>query len=211
MSIESFSRGIRIVRDGDSTHVTDVHCGRCAACEASLDFWCLDARRDGVWLFTLDTQCTPDELHRWLGVLAALATTAPAPDAVLLVLERVDSHAATELVRPWHSGPVLASSDGRDEETRARLRELSPTGRAQMVLTLNAARTAVRSVQRGGQVFLPDVAVDAPSVTELVQRDVKLVAARQIHDLVATTSWADLGSWLEPVLDPEAFAVRTGS
>ena len=64
MNIESFSRGIRIVRDGDSTHVTDVHCGRCAACKASLDFWCLDARQDGVQLFSLDTPATPDQLHR---------------------------------------------------------------------------------------------------------------------------------------------------
>jgi hypothetical protein len=210
MTIESRSRGIRIVRDGDSIHVLDVHCGRCAACQASLDFWCLHARQDGAQLFSLDTRATPEELQRWLAALAALATTASAADAVLLVLEDVDPHAAADLVRPWHSGPVLVSRDGRDHESRTRLAELSPTGRAQVVLTLRAARTAVRSVQRGGQVCLSDIDVDAPSVTELVQRDVKLVAARTIRDLVATARWSDLSRLLEPVLGTDTFSVRTG-
>jgi hypothetical protein len=210
MSIGSRSRGVRIVRDGDSTHVLDVHCGHCAACRAALDFWCLDAREEGPVLCSLERPVVADELHRWLGALAALATTSPAPDSVLLVLEDVDADAAAELVRPWHAGPVLASRDGRDAEARDRLTALSPTGRAQTVLTLHDARTAVRSVERGGHVCLPDIGVGAPSVTELVQRDVKLVAARRIDDLVATTSWADLSRRLEQVLDTDASHVRTG-
>jgi hypothetical protein len=90
--------------------------------------------------------------------------------------------------------------DGRDDEARDRLATLSPTGRAQTVLTRHDARTAVRSVERGGHVCLPDLHVAAPSVTELVQRDVKLVSARRIQDLAATTSWADLAGRLEHVL-----------
>jgi hypothetical protein len=210
MSSESRSRGMRIVPEGDSIHVVDVHCGECVACRAGLDFWCLDPLEEGVQLFSLATPAAPDELQRWLGALAALSTTSSAPDAVLLVLEDVDLPAATELVRPWHPGPVLASVDGRDDDARTRLLELSPTGRAQVVLTLRAARTAVRSVQRGGLVCLPDAAVDAPSVTELVQRDVKLVAARKVHDLVEGSSWADLGRRLERVLEADDSSVRTG-
>jgi hypothetical protein len=210
MTIDSQTRGMQIVGDGERTHVLDVHCGRCAACRASLDFWCLDPRHDGERLLSLATRVSTDHVQRWLAALAALATTTPASDAVLLVLEEVDADAATELVRPWHSGPVLASPDGRDEMTRSHLAELSATGRAQTVLTLHEARTAVRAVQRGGQVCLPDVVVDAPSVTELVQRDVKLVGAQRIRDLVVTTSWSDLGSSLEPVLNSDAVSVRTG-
>jgi hypothetical protein len=210
MSNESRSRGIRIVRDGDSTHVLDVHCGHCAACQVALDYWCLDARHDGELLFSLDTPASPEELRRWLGGLAALSTARSAPDAVLMVLEDVDQRVAADLVRPWHAGPVLSSVDGRDDEARARLAELSPTGRAQVVLTLQAARTAVRSVERGGQVCLPDVPVDGPSVAELVQRDVRLLAPRRIEDLVARTSWAELAGPLERVLDTNASPVGAG-
>jgi hypothetical protein len=210
MSIESRSRGIRITQEGDSTHVLDVHCGECAACRGSADYWCLEERPDGPELLALKSPVETQDLRRWLGALAALATTKPATGTVLLVLRSVEPLAVAALARPWHDGPVLTSSDGRDDGVRDRLRQLSPTGRAQTVLALDHARTAVRAVQRGGQVCLPDVAVDAPSVTELVQRDVRLIAPRRIRDLAVTTTWTELGRRLDEVLATGTTPVRAG-
>ena len=99
------------------------------------------------------------------------------PDGVLLVLAE-DAHLETlaDLCRPSHPGPVIASTTAKEAAPRIS----TTTGRADAIVTLHQAREAVRAVRRGGIVCLPALPVDAPTVTELVQREVRLIGARSL-------------------------------
>ena len=74
------------------------------------------------------------------------------------------------------------------------------------MVALGQARTAVRSVQRGGVVCLPDSPdVAAPSITELVQRDVRLVGPSAVDALGTPGTWERVGAALD-----ELWAVEAG-
>jgi hypothetical protein len=146
-------------------------------------------------------------LARWVEVLCALVD-ADLPDTdTVLVLSQQPAAPVIELVRLFHDGPVLASPDGRDHETREHLTASSPTGRAQAIVTLSDARTAVRSVQRGGTVCLPGFAVDAPSVTELVQRDVRLLGPSTLTRIAEYVPWPTAAERLAGALPVEPVGI----
>lgn len=200
MMIDQGSRGLRAVTVGAATQLVDVRCGECPACSSGRDYWCLTARDSGPVRAEVTDVQDADAVRRWVAALAALAAARPVPSAVLLVVADARPGAAEELVAPWHSGPVVAASDTRNREVRRRLAELSPTGRAPLVLTVGDLRAAVRAVERGGQVCGPDGHVQLPTITELVQRDVSLVSARTVDALVAGTTWGAFADRLAAVL-----------
>lgn len=70
---------------------------------------------------------------------------------------------------------VLTAAQPRDVEVEAELARRRPTGRADVVLVGNDARQAVRSVRRGGVVCIGGAEPVLPSITEVVQREVRLV------------------------------------
>ncbi|WP_191278635.1 hypothetical protein [Nocardioides flavus (ex Wang et al. 2016)] len=149
----------------------------------------------------LDVVADADTITRWFSLLGAFADSARKADDVVLVLSESDPADVKALVHLWHSGVVHVSPDGRDTETRAALRADSRTGRAQVVLALKDARSAVKSVQRGGTVCLPAADVDAPTITELVQRDVRLVGPSDITSIAKGIEVSDLTRHLSAVLD----------
>jgi hypothetical protein len=106
------------------------------------------------------------------------------PDDVLLVLAD-EAHLVmlADLCRPVHPGPMVTGTSAKAAASLI----TTPTGRADAVVTLSQAREAVRAVRRGGVVCLPLLPVDAPSITELVQREVRLIGAHGIgaHDIGA--------------------------
>lgn len=104
-----------------------------------------------------------------LSAAAAVHAAALPADAVLLVLASAPE--LGDLCRAIHPGSVLEAQDAREVHDVIR----TATGRADAVVTTHAARSAVKAVRRGGVVCLPWTDVDAPSVTEIVQREVRLV------------------------------------
>jgi hypothetical protein len=127
----------------------------------------------------------------------------------MLVLTTGSPELVTDLVGPWHRGAVLVAGDARDPDMRRRLSALSSTGRAPLVLTVTDVRAAVRAVERGGQVCGPDDGLRLPSVTELVQRDVRLVSARGIEALAAGSSWAELADRMSSVIGAATTAMQS--
>ncbi len=123
------------------------------------------------------------EVDRVLSAAAAVLAANLSPDAVLVVLASDPS--LVDLCRAVHPGPVLAA----DDAASLRGEILTPTGRADAVVTTAAAQRAVRAVRRGGVVCLPWAEVDAPTVTEVVQREVRLVSAPTLDAL--TDAYAD--------------------
>lgn len=197
-------RGLRISRAGStlagSTLLDDVSCGTCPACRAGRDYWCSAPLLTGTPLGTLRGDVAVDLVRRWTTVMCALLDAEVPQDDAVLVLTQEPSDEVVRLVAGVHDGLVLTSADGRDEHTRDVLASASPTGRAQVVIALRDARTAVRSVQRGGTVCLPDAPVDAPTVTELVQRDVRLLGPSSLAPLADRHAWPSLLSALDALL-----------
>lgn len=202
MSLRPPTRGLRIVQDG-RTLIEDASCNSCTACTSQNDYWCTAPSAVGDPLGALDGTVPATWVRRWVTVLSALAVTGSGGDDLVLLLSRTPSDRAVDLVRTVHPGTVLAT-DGSNDASRAVLREASATGRAQVVVALQDARAAVRSVQRGGCVCAPDAPVALPTVTELVQRDVRLVGPSTLRPLTERGLWPTIVAGLESLVPVEA-------
>lgn len=164
--------------------VVDLACGRCNECRTGHGLWCRDPQSDGPTLLEVETPARSADLMRWLTAAAALPAALLAADAVVLVLAEGAVGPLAELVRLLHPGVVLVSENAADPTVRSRLAALTASGRADMVLTTEQARNAVKAVVRGGAVCLPAAPVVAPSITELVQREVRLVVAQDVRPVI---------------------------
>ena len=167
--------------------LVDHACGACASCTTGAPLWCATPVADGRDL----TPGLPAD--RIAGLAHALLTVAaldaaPAAAAVLVVGDPQGPTAV--LARALADGRVVVAS-----EPAAARGELAgePTGRAAVVVAGTDARAAVRAVRRGGHVCVADPTATLPSVTELVQREVTLVAPQDVAALAAridTDLWA---------------------
>jgi D-arabinose 1-dehydrogenase-like Zn-dependent alcohol dehydrogenase len=176
---------VTATRTGDIVRVEDRSCDACPACRSGRPLWCthLGAARE---VAAPVTALTPEEVLRSLCAAAAFTAARIAPDATVLVIDDATGPLSLgELLPRLHPGPVVATADAADPQARARIAEISAHGRADAAVVTYAARAAVKSVLRGGTVCLPADPVDAPSVTELVQREVRLVGARSLLDVLA--------------------------
>ncbi|MGZ4538545.1 MAG: hypothetical protein ACXVYC_00045 [Blastococcus sp.] len=111
----------------------------------------------------------------------------------MLVLSGGPGASVVELIGAVHDGPVIASLDGRDSQTRSELAGLSSTGRAATVASPVDGISAVRSVERGGSVYLADTVTLVPTVTDVVQRYVSIRGPRTVDlldDERIETAWA---------------------
>ena len=162
------------------TRMFDHACGNCEACLRGVLLSCTEPWAVGVEI--LRGAVEPDVMLRAVTAAAAFTSSGAAPDAVVLVLS--DTPTLAKLIRTIHTGPVLESTSSADPDVRAALQGLTPTGRPDVVVTDRQGRAAVKAVVRGGMVALPFAEVDAPSVTELVQREVTLVGPKAVQDLV---------------------------
>ena len=176
---------LRAERRGDSIVVLDRSCGGCPTCRTGFRLWCtnLGPEREQVAFFTTRD---PRSVLRSLTAAAAFVGACVDPQAVVLVLDDSDDDpmSIAGLVRSLHSGAVYVTSDSADPAIRAGIAAASPHGRADVVVASLLARDAVKAVVRGGVVCLSADAVEAPTVTELVQREVRLVGARSVQDVL---------------------------
>lgn len=197
----TYPTGLGVVSEASGClQLLDVSCGRCRACAAGRTYWCLDPSDEGSALLRLDVMCDADTVRRWVSLMGALVDSPRQADDVILVLSEANPSDVEALVSLWHPGVVHGSFDGRDVGTRTALKAESKTGRAQVVVALRDAKSAVKSVQRGGIVCLPAADVDAPTITELVQRDVRLVGPRDVTGFLAGIDVAVLARHLCAVL-----------
>jgi len=87
-------------------------------------------------------------------------------------------------------GIVYAADDLKDPQLREVLTS-RPTGRADGIVVRHEAAAAVRAVRRGGVVCVGSIEPHLPSVTDLVQREVRLVGAGGVSDrLLSALSFA---------------------
>jgi hypothetical protein len=122
-----------------------------------------------------------------LGLLAASSAflSAAVPDqAVVLAVAAKSQESILDLLNLVHSGTVLFATGPRDALVKKQLAESSAVGRADVVVSLLSGRDGVLAVKRGGTVCLGDGRYDMPSITELAQREVRVVGPRDLSELV---------------------------
>jgi threonine dehydrogenase-like Zn-dependent dehydrogenase len=176
---------VTATRLGDRVVVVDRSCGHCPTCTSGFLLWCTDHGSEHEIMVPV-TVMDPRSVLRSLTACAAFVIAGVDPSAVVLVLdeESSDPMAVTVLLRSIHPGLVLATSDPADTATRRAISQASVHGRADVVVARHLARAAVKAVVRGGIVCLSADTVEGLTVTELVQREVVLVGARSIQDLL---------------------------
>lgn len=176
---------LSVQTSGAQTVVEDRACAACAACRAGWAVWCSSPLARGEHVLRLDVALTGEEILPPLLASAAFVASARRGDAIVLAVGSAGPVSLPALVRLVHGGEVIAAAGAGEPAARAVLADLSPTGRADVVVSCGDIRAAVRAVSRGGVVCLPGASGSGPSITELVQREVRLVGPRRLGDLVA--------------------------
>ncbi len=177
--------------------VLDHSCGTCVTCEAGSPIWCPVPIGVGRALCAYPEHLGGVEVLASLMTLSALFAADLSPLDVALVITPGSSTGLVRLARLVHPGPVLSATDPRETSVRTVLAKLTLTGRADAVLSTHSARVAVRAVSRGGCVCLPDAVVDAATVTELVQRELRLVGPRNLHQVIEKVGRTSIEAALE--------------
>lgn len=171
--------------DRDRRLVLDHSCGTCVTCEAGSPIWCQAPVGIGSVLCTYPARIGADEVLASLMTLSALvAANLPSSDVVLAITLGNPVGLGT-LVKLVHPGPVLSATDPREASVKTALSQLTSTGRADAVISTHSVRDAVRAVSRGGCVCLTHAVVDSTTVTELVQREVRLVGPRDLRQVIS--------------------------
>lgn len=160
----------------------DVSCGHCAECLAGAPLWCAEPVAEGRPV--LDAPVSAEAVRALLGAAALLEV----PEATCVLVVGSEEAPLARLLRLVHRGPVIAAETPASPEARAELATLDPSGRAPVVVTAGAARPAVLAVRRGGHVCLAGDGDELPSITELVQREVTLLTARDLGVLTQSAS-----------------------
>jgi hypothetical protein len=161
----------------------DHACRNCVACEAGWPAWC-EQPSAGEPLCSVPEELGSTEAAELLSAASAFLCAAVPSSAVVLAVAARGQESILDLLRLVHSGTVLLAFDPRDALVKNRLAELSPIGRADVVVSLLSGRDGVLAVKRGGTVCLGGGGNDMPSVTELAQREVRVLGPRDISELV---------------------------
>ncbi|MDN4171696.1 hypothetical protein QWY28_01955 [Nocardioides sp. SOB77] len=169
--------------------LVDHACGRCATCRSGAGLWCPSPLVVGRVVSPRVPASAADGLR--CGLLAAAALLEAPPARTTLVVGEPGSPTVL-LARRLLDGFVLAAPSLTDDAVRAQVAGREPSGRAAVVVAGPDVRAAVRAVRRGGHVCVPHATPDArPSVTELVQREVTLLAPRQVTPVLGRLSEPD--------------------
>lgn len=173
-----------------SAVLVDGACGSCGSCMAGAGLHCTRPLAEGRVLTEPVPLAVAEEL---LAAIFAVAALTEVPETETVVVAAQDSSSLAVLVRAISPSRVLLATDLRDDTLRAELSRLEPSGRARVVVAGGDVRAAVRAVRRGGYVCVGGPALDLPSVTELVQREVSLVSPRDaaaVLDRVSAQVWS---------------------
>ena len=175
--------GTLVVRhDVVGAHLGSGRCGHCRECLGGLSVWCSQVTSHGDLAHLGHTGAAPEQDLAAVACLSAVERAGLGPGAVLIALLSDDlapwiASAARELT----GAVVLATKDLKDPVLRDQLAN-RPTGRADGVVVWRDAASAVRAVRRGGVVCVGAPDPRLPSITELVQREVRIVGPGGLSD-----------------------------
>lgn len=161
----------------------DHACGSCVACAAGSPVWCAQPRA-GQPLCSVPEDLDATAAVGLLSALSAFLTAEVAIKSVVLAVAAKGQESIGDLLGIVHLGPVLVASDSKDATVKYQLKELSEVGRADVVVSLLSGRDGVLAVKRGGILCLGGACDDMPSVTELAQREVRVVGPRDNSEFV---------------------------
>lgn len=170
--------------DTGAAAVVDLSCGGCSNCRAEARVWCSTPLPDGPVLVEVPATQAESALHGLL-IADAVRCAAPSGEHAVLAIGGEAAEVAARLVRMLHDGLVLTAPDARDAGARAALEAARPSGRADVVACDASDRAGVRAVARGGDVCLALDRRAETTVTELVQREVRLVGPGSLTALLA--------------------------
>lgn len=178
--------GVRVLTTATgAAQLVDVSCGTCATCQSGAVLWCTSPVEDGDAVFEIPNSSA--NFVSSLLALAAIDAAATNPDDVVVALADEAPDVLAQLLQLIHSGTVLATTDLKDPALLETLATLRPNGRADLIVTLGSPRDAVRAVSRGGTVCMPGTTTTDVSVTELVQREVRLVGPKNLRSVIDRT------------------------
>lgn len=164
--------------------VLDHSCQSCAICAAGSPVWCQTPIRIGRILCKYPTILSATEVLAKLMTLSALVAAELSASDVVLAITPGNPAGLLRLAGLVHQGPLLSAANPKDPSVKMALAHLTSTGRADAVLSTHSVRAAVRAVSRGGCVCVPDRVADPTTVTEFVQRELRLVGPRELDRTV---------------------------
>lgn len=166
-----------------TAHIFDRSCGRCDVCQLGWSVWC-EQMGEGRALCSIPTQLSVSFATAMLMATSALMVANLDGSAVVAVFSPLGDEALFRLVQLVHRGTVVATSDLRDPVFKSYIAGISVTGRPDAIVTVSGGRDAVMAVKRGGIVCLANSVADMPSVTELAQREVRVLGPRDLSAVV---------------------------
>ncbi|GGO71481.1 hypothetical protein [Nocardioides deserti] len=173
---------------GAEALLADRSCGTCEPCAAGAALWC---RSPHGTARTSSPALPGDVLPALRSAVLAVAALLEAPAARTTLVVGHEGSATLVLARLLVDGTVLAAPSVTDPDLKAQVAAREASGRASVVVAADDVRSAVRAVRRGGHVCVPGPAADLPSVTELVQREVTLLAPQQVTSVLERLTEAD--------------------
>jgi hypothetical protein len=114
------------------------------------------------------------------GALSAFLAADVPSEAIVLAVAPAGDTLLRDFLTLAHSGSVLLTGDPWSPLAKEQLADSSAFGRADVVVSLLSGRDGVLAVRRGGTVCLGDASVAMPSVTELAQREVRIVGPQDL-------------------------------
>lgn len=161
----------------------DRSCGHCGVCQLGWSAWC-EQPGEGRALCSIPKQVSVSFATAVLMATSALMTADLDGSAIVAVCTPPGHEVLSRLAQLVHRGPIVATSDLRDPQFKSYLGETSATGRPDAIVTVSSGRDAVMAVKRGGIVCLAESIDDMPSVTELAQREVRVLGPRDLSAVV---------------------------
>ena len=194
--------------------IEDRSCGTCPNCSAGWPTWCVtpgSVRRSCAF------QVPARDGKLVCDILAMTAAALAAGIKKRVVVVQDDRGGATSaaiallgarvVLRAGSPASLPANRDGvsPDDDVRRALHDLTPTGKADVVVAGSGdLRRALRSVVRGGCVATAGPASSVVTVTEWVQRELRLVGPADIFAAVTGTSGPSVVGAIESAVESAA-------
>lgn len=178
-----------------SDTIVDASCGQCLACDEGMSLWCREPNESGARRFADVPSEHADTIVRSLETAFALAgVPADAKDSSPILVVGDSAEVVAVFARRIVDSEVVTAQRSPDAGVRERLTAHHASGRARVGASADSLRMAARAVRRGGYVCGATSAEPLPSVTEVVQREVSLIPARDVRgfgDAFTVADWAD--------------------
>lgn len=178
-----------------SDTIVDASCGQCLACDGGMSLWCREPDDLRARRYADVPSEYGDTILRSLETAVALAHVPENSEDSSPILVMGDSaEVVAAFARKVVQRDIVTVHGNPDAALRQRLASHHASGRARVGASADSLRMAVRAVRRGGYACGATSAGPFASVTEVVQREVSLVPARDVRrfgDAFTVADWTD--------------------